>query len=361
MVLVDCDVHNYWDSADVLLPYLQPLWRDRYLRGERPGPKGTFPHAHRPYFHPEGFKRHDINPTDMQGWLDVTSKHCDDYNIDYAILTSDEPVEASTISDPYFAAGLVSAFNDFQMDVWLPHDERFRTSVVICATDPKLAAEEIRRVGGHPKMVQVLATEASLMPLGHPFYHPIYEACNEMGLPFTIHLGGHGGVNAHHIVANGPATFFWEAHANLGQGALTQMSSMISNGVFEKYPELKFIIVECGVSLFGPMLWRMDGDFKALRKETPWLKMLPSEYFRRNVRLTTQPLEQPAKIEHLWAALEAIYAKDTLMFASDFPHWDFDDVSKLNLPPDIVENVHGLTAMDTYKKLSLPAAKIAAE
>ncbi|MCH9853893.1 MAG: amidohydrolase family protein [Alphaproteobacteria bacterium] len=362
MVLIDCDVHNYWDTADVLLPYLQPMWRDRYIRGEKPGPKkGTFPHAHRPYYHPEGFKRHDINPQSMQEWLQVTSAHCDEFNIDHAILTGDEPPEASTISDPYYAAGLVSAFNDFQLDTWLPYDKRFAASVVICANEPNLAAQEIRRVGGHPRMVQALATEASLMPLGHPYYHPIYEACNEMGIPFAIHLGGHGGIHAHHIVANGPLTYFWEAHANLGQGAMTQITSMISNGVFEKYPDLKMVVIECGVAIFAPILWRIDGDYKALKKETPWLKMLPSEYFRRNVRLTTQPLEQPDNTKLLWAALEAIHAEDTLMFASDFPHWDFDNIDKLNLPPDMKENILGQTALKTYPKLAALQQNIAAE
>ncbi len=360
MVVVDCDVHNYWPDADVLLPYLQPIWRDRYLRGEKPGNAGGFPHAHRPYFHPEGFKRTDINPTNLAEWIQVTSKHCDDYQIDYAILTGDEALEASTLSDFYYAAGLVSAYNDYMIEHWLDADPRFRGSLMITTNEPTLAAQEIRRLGANPKIVQVLASHGSQWPLGHPFYHPIYEACAEMGLPFAIHLGGNGGVNSH-MIAHGPVTFFWEAHSLLAQVALTQTASMIAHGVFEKHPDLKFVVIECGVSLFAPILWRLDSEYKALRKETPWLKMLPSEYFRQNVRLTSQPLEQPPNIEHLWAILEALYAEDTLMFASDFPHWDFDDFAKLNLPETLKANVRGLTAMKTYSRLTMPEKALAAE
>ena len=360
MVIVDCDVHNYWADADVLLPYLDSNWRDRFLRGEKPGNKGAFPHAHRPYYHPEGFKRADINPKTTQEWIAATSKHCDDYKIDYAVLTADEAVEASTLSDPYYAAGLISAYNDYMIDVWLPADSRFRGSLVINPNEPLLAAQEIRRVGDDSRIIQVLSTEGAQLPLGQPYYHPIYEACTEMGLPFAIHLGGHGGVNGHPI-AHGPATFFWEAHTLLPQGALTHTASMIAHGVFEKYPDLKFIIVECSVSIFVPILWRLDSEYKALNKETPWLKMLPSEYFRKNIRLTSQPLEQPENIEHLWAVLEALHAEDTLMFASDFPHWDFDDFEKLNLPEAIKENVKGLTAMKTYTRLTPPKNALAAE
>ena len=61
-MIIDCDVHNDWSSADVLLPYMDPNFRDYFERGEKPGPKGALPHAHRPWLHPEDFRRHDIKP-----------------------------------------------------------------------------------------------------------------------------------------------------------------------------------------------------------------------------------------------------------------------------------------------------------
>ncbi len=358
MVTIDCDVHNYWHSADVLLPYLAPEWKDYYVRGEKPGPKGSLPYANRPYLLTEGFRRMDIFAEDMEGWVQLTRDHLDLYNIDYGILTSDEPLEVSTLSNPYYAAGLVSAYNDWQADTWLKADARFKGSIVISPTDPHLAAKEIRRMADNPNMVQVLSSEGSQMPYGNPFYHPIYDACAEVGLPFAIHLGGHGGIN-NACIANGPLTYSWEAHALLAQGAMTHMSSMLAHGIFEKHPDFLFIIMECGVSWMAPLLWRLDAGYRALKKETPWLKMLPSEYFRRNMRVTTQPLEQPENRKHLWAMLAAINAEDTLMFASDFPHWDFDDIGKLNLPPDIKDNVHGLTALKTFKRLEDPRKKTA--
>ena len=62
-MLIDCDVHNDWVSADVLLPYLDPYFRRCLERGELPGPRGAFPHAHRPWLHPEGYMRTDLHPT----------------------------------------------------------------------------------------------------------------------------------------------------------------------------------------------------------------------------------------------------------------------------------------------------------
>ena len=64
--MIDCDVHNDWATAEVLLPYLDANFRDYFERGEKPGPKGSFPHAHRPWLHPEDFRRSDIKPANQE-------------------------------------------------------------------------------------------------------------------------------------------------------------------------------------------------------------------------------------------------------------------------------------------------------
>jgi uncharacterized protein len=104
------------------------------------------------------------------------------------------------------------------------------------------------------------------------------------------------------------------------------------------------------------LLWRLDADYKALRKETPWLKRLPSEYAREHIRLTTQPLEQPKEKRHLWAALEAMHGREVLLFASDYPHWDFDDPATLELPPEWESEVFDGNARRLY---GLAAADVA--
>jgi predicted TIM-barrel fold metal-dependent hydrolase len=68
----------------------------------------------------------------------------------------------------------------------------------------------------------------------------------------------------------------------------------------------------------------MDRQFEKLRRETPHLKMKPSEYMKRNVWFTTQPVEEPEPRIHLAEAIEWI-GHDRVLFATDYPHWDFDD------------------------------------
>ncbi|MQA02833.1 MAG: amidohydrolase family protein [Streptosporangiales bacterium] len=359
--MIDCDVHNSWSSAEVLLPYLEPTFRDYLDRGELPGPKGAFPHTHRAWLHPEGFMRYDTLPADGStpgsDYDLMRDQLLDRYDLDYVVLTGDEGVEVSTLANPYYAQALATAHNDWLVDQWLSLDQRLLGSIVVAPQNPEGAAAEIRRLAGHPQLVQVLVSSGSQRPFGDPFFHPIWEACAETGLPFAAHLGGQGGLNAN-PTGCGPPTFFWEAHSLLCETGMGHLASAIAHGVFEKWPNTRFVLVECGIAWVPALLWRLDSDFKALRKETPWLRRLPSEYARDHIRLTTQPLEQPRKPANMWPALEDIGAKDMLMFASDYPHWDFDDPTYLRIPPDWRDQVLDTNARQVY---GLPARAEAAE
>jgi predicted TIM-barrel fold metal-dependent hydrolase len=226
-----------------------------------------------------------------------------------------------------------------------------RGSIVVAPQDPAGAAAEIRRLGEQEKLVQVLMSSGSYRPYSDPFYHPIWEAAAEFDLPVAVHLGGQGGLN-YNPIGTGPTTFFWESHALLCETGMAHVASTIAHGIFEKWPNMFFVVIECGVSWLPGILWRLDADYKALRKETPWLKRLPSEYARDHIRMTTQPLEQPKNKQHLWNVLEAIDGQHTLMYASDYPHWDYDDPEEISIPPEWREQVFDQNARQVYRRLA---------
>ncbi|MEM7030312.1 MAG: amidohydrolase family protein [Chloroflexota bacterium] len=347
--MIDCDVHNDWANAQVIKPYMDSFFRDYLDRGGLPG-RETMPKATCPWVHPEGFVRTDVTPEgDANPGSDyelMREKILDRYDYDYAILTAEEAIWVSTLANPYYAAALAKGYNDWLIDTWLKKDARFKGSLVIAPQDPHAAAAEIRRVGDHPDIVQVLVTSGSPRPYGDPFYHPIWEAASEMGLVIAAHLGGE--VGQHHPIACGSPTFFWEAHALLGQTGMAHIASFIAHGVFEKWPNLKFLLIECGVSWLPGILWRLDADYKALCKETPWLRRLPSEYARDHIRLSTQPLEKPDNLDYLWNILEAIDGEHTLVYASDYPHWDYDNPENLHIPRAWRERIFDTNARELY-------------
>jgi predicted TIM-barrel fold metal-dependent hydrolase len=117
---------------------------------------------------------------------------------------------------------------------------------------------------------------------------------------------------------------------------MAQVASMVLNGVFEKFNRLRVMLVEGGISWLPHLLWRMDAEYKGLRHQAPFLKRMPSAYVREHVRLTTQPIEEPEKAGQLNQIFEMIHGEEILMYASDFPHWDFDEPRKL--PRSLGEN-----------------------
>jgi predicted TIM-barrel fold metal-dependent hydrolase len=120
-----------------------------------------------------------------------------------------------------------------------------------------------------------------------------------------------------------PASYL-EWHTNLSQNYMAQLCSLVVRGALVEFPALRFVCLEGGYGWLPHLMWRMDKNWKALRVTAPWLKRAPSEYIIEQVRLSTQPMEEPGNHEHLLQILEMMHADQILMFSSDFPHWDND-------------------------------------
>ena len=207
------------------------------------------------------------------------------------------------------------------MAEWTSRDSRLKASVVVPFEDGPTSAKMIEARAGDPNFAQVLLLTRTAEPLGQRRYWPIYEAAAEANLPVGIHAFGYGGTA---MTSGGWPSYYIEemvGHAQCQQAVLT---SLIFEGVFERFPTLKVVLVEAGFAWAPAHAWRMDRQFAKLRKEVPHLKRLPSEYMRSNVWFTTQPVEEPEPREHLADAIEWM-GWDRVLFATDYPHWDFDD------------------------------------
>ena len=102
------------------------------------------------------------------------------------------------------------------------------------------------------------------------------------------------------------------------------LTSLVFEGVFERFPKLKVVLIEGGFAWAPALCWRMDKHWERMREETPHVKRPPSEYVREHVWFTTQPIEEPDDPQHLAEVIDWL-GWDRLMFSTDYPHWDFDD------------------------------------
>lgn len=350
--VVDADIHPVLDPQRIV-EFLPQPWRGRYAGGNR-GP------GHLGYWNPNGVMRADAVAPDGSR-IEHSPQHLARYfldpnNIAYGILNAvDDGMSYGVSPDLDFAAAAVSAANDVIVHDWLPVDPRLRASLIVAPGDPLLAAREIHRLGDHPGLVQVLMPSAAPMPYGHRFYHPIYAAAVEHELPVAIHPGNEGTGVSGPPTAAGYAGSYIEWHTGLVGSYIAHLTSLVTEGVFIKFPTLRFVLIEGGVSWLPPILWRLDKNWKALRQTVPWLERPPSAIVSEHMLLTTQPIEEPEPRAHFRAMLEMFDAGRMLMFSSDFPHWDGDtpDFAGGAFPPALRSRVLGETARNLY---GLPGA-----
>ncbi|WP_202079034.1 amidohydrolase family protein [Caldalkalibacillus salinus] len=335
--VIDTDVHHNISSVHDLLPYLNDHWK-RYITDYGWKPIKTVPfHQVRQgtKYRADTFGGERREPgSDFQL---LKEQLLDEQEITFAILGG--WFHEATVANGWFefAAARAAAYNDYTIHEWLEKDERLRGSVTI-PSDPKEAVKEIERVGSHPQMVQVMMSVGNFA-WGDPYYHPIFEAAHRQGLAIGMHLSAdisfQGGDFLRYYVA-------WRsAHP---QAYMTQVISLITNGVFDKFPDLKVAMIEGGFEWVPFMMNRMDAAYKGLRQETPWVKRMPSDYFRENLKFCTQPWHD-LSVDHFLNIVDMMGSEDMLMFSTDYPHWDFDS-PKRTLPPKIPQ---GLKEKILYK------------
>ena len=344
--LIDCDAHHNWTGPKDLLPYLPRYWADYIIESQFKALPGTpYPKA------VNGGERVDARPgPGILAGSDVDlfrRQLLDEWGVDIAILTGSFN-SVSFLANAGFAAAISSALNDWMIDVWLSQEPRFRGSLTVPMQDPQAAAKEIDRLGSRPDIVQILIAVGSRMPYGQQFYDPIWEACERNGLVVGIHFGAIGIM--HPPTSVGWPSYYIEWHTDMSQAFQAQMVSLVCEGTFQKFPKLRFAMLEGGFGWVPHVMWRLDKNWKGLRSECPWLDRKPSEVILDHFCIASQPIEEPENHNHLLQMFEMMNAERTLIFASDYPHWDFDSPQQAfpRLPADLKRRIFIENARELY-------------
>ena len=352
IALIDCDVHHNYKSASELMPYMPKFYQDHMVDQGLHLPGAGYSNVPYRQNRPD-LKEPELQARDINFSLEFMQEHhLDPWNIDYALLTGPPPVYGySGLPDPDWAAVICRAFNDWTIEHWLEKDDRVVNSILISPSDPKQAVEEIERLANRKDTVAVLVPMGTERPFGNRMYHPIWEACAKHDLNVVSHIGGGGGAARNTPTPVGFPTYYMESRMARPAVASAHAASLICEGVFEKYPTLKFALIEVQQMWAVPLMWHMDYDWRALRDQTPWLKRLPSEYFRKHIRVGTQPLHEPETDEQMCQMLQMLHADKTLIYCSDFPHFDWNDPHTLfpKLPDDTHQAIFADNAMDLLR------------
>ncbi|HUN42253.1 MAG TPA: amidohydrolase family protein [Acetobacteraceae bacterium] len=348
--IADCDVHprppgvGIGGVSKALYPYLSKRWQQHVeqfgILYRQPWEKGSA--------YPKGQPqacRHDAWPPEGSPGSDLAfmqQQHLDPNNVVLGILN---PLTSGQgAQNPDLSAAITHATNEWQVAEWTSRDTRLRASLMTAYEDPPVAVKEIELRAGDPNFAQVLFLSRTAEPLGSRKYWPIFEAAAAAGLPVGVHAFGYGGWP---ITNSGWGSFYLEEMVGHAQAQQALLISLIFEGVFERIPNLKVVLIEAGLAWGASLAWRMDRQWRKLKAETPHLKLLPSEYMRRNVWFTTQPIEEPEPREHLAETIDWL-GWDRVLFATDYPHWDYDDPTRA-LPIQMTEQQRRAVFLENAK------------
>jgi predicted TIM-barrel fold metal-dependent hydrolase len=319
---IDCDIHPTLVGMKPLLPYFEEIWADHVReRGIEGLDNASYPpnsplSVRADWRGDGGYPARDAK-TLARDILDPSKTQL-------GILNCLTGVQLPHNAD--FARAAARAVNDWIKHEWLEKDARLRASILVTPQNIDFAVEEIERCAPDKRFVQVMLLAMGEHPLGKRMYWPIYQAAEKHNLPIGIHAGS----SFHHPVTSlGWNSFYIEDCISQSFGFQAQVASLITEGVFVKFPKLKVVLIESGVSWSTPFLWRLTKFWRGMRNEVPWVDRAPWEIFRDHVRMTVTPLDAPDTAETVAKICDHLHSDEILLYSSDYPHWQFDGDSVL--------------------------------
>jgi predicted TIM-barrel fold metal-dependent hydrolase len=342
---IDCDVHPTVPGWAALMPYMDPFWRDQLEeRGIGTLESISYPPGAPITARPDFRGAKNLAATSVDAIKPVFER----WGADLAILNCLYGVQLVFNED--MAVAVTRALNEWIAKEWLDRDPRLRASIVVALQNVEHAVDEIERCAIDPRFVQVMVLAMGEVPLGRRQFWPIYAAAERHGLPLGIHAGSS---YRNPVTALGWPSYYIEDYAAQSQGFQSQVASLICEGAIAKFPGLKVVLIESGVTWLPAFLWRFSKFWRGIRMEVPWVDRPPDEIVRDHFRLTIQPLDAPAATEDVERAIDHLRSDDMLLYSSDFPHWQFDGdaVMPLGIPAGLHHKILVDNPIATYSRL----------
>lgn len=343
---VDCDLHIMVPDIGlrVFMPYLDEYWRDHITaRGTQnlnlalSSYPPNAPLTARPDWRQAGFGLEAMR-------RDALDRFGSRIAVCHTIWTP------QMFHSEDLAAALCRAMNDWIAAEWLDKEPRLRAAMVVPAQNAELAVEEIERRVGDRRFVSIQLLALGETPLGRRVHWPIYAAAERHGLPVDIHAGSS---YRHPPTPSGWGSFALEDYVDMSAGFMSQLISLVTEGVFVKFPALRVVLVESGFTWLPGWMWRADKTWRGLRREVPWVTTPPSVQVREHVRVTLQPADAPPDAALLERVIEHFGGDDMLLFSSDWPHWQFEEDRVLpeGFPERLLQKLCVENPLATYTRI----------
>ena len=228
---IDGDGHVIEDMRK-LLEYMEAPYRNWYGVGRR-GATALVPGDGAPRALGGKFKHGPGNST--ESWLSMMQEG----ELEAAILYPTAGLSSGCLKDPDYAVAISRAYNAWMAEELLKPDAGLLGVALIPVQDPEEGAKELRRAAQSPALVGAMLCADGGHLLGHCRFDPIYRAAADLNTPVAIHASGSWAADAHTTSDEFPK--FVQAHTiSHPVGILRQITSMMFEGVFERFPTVRF-------------------------------------------------------------------------------------------------------------------------
>ncbi len=241
--------------------------------------------------------------------------------------------------DPELSAAVCRAYNNWLGDYCKTDPKRIKGAAMVPTQDVNLAVQEARRA------VRDLGAVALILN-SHPvngrawydrYWDPLWAAASELNVPVTFH-GVHTAYQAGQIGQRYMGSIPLARLGGQSIELILALGSLLAGGVIARFPKLRAGFFEGHCSWLPWWLWALDEHWEKFGDEEQFqLKMLPSEYFKRQCYVSADADEE--LVSHV---LESV-GNDNIVFSTDWPHSDGNH-------PKAVDTFLGLKGIDAESK-----------
>jgi predicted TIM-barrel fold metal-dependent hydrolase len=227
---------------------------------------------------------------------------------------------------------------------------RMYTMLCLPFSDPEGSLRMVETFGGRKGVGGFMITSVrEKMSVSDNAYMKVYRAIEERGLAIAFHSGPNWGSNTFQSCNR-----FISAHAlGFSWFNILHCTNWVVNGMGERFPKLPVLWIEAGLAWIPFLMQRLDHEYMLRPSECPVLKKKPSDYMR-DMYYTSQPMEIQ-DMEALETTFRMINAETQLLYASDYPHWDFDLPSTIWDLPFLSDKArHNILGGTAHKLFKLP-------
>ena len=355
----DIDAHHVEQASwDAIVRYIEdPVLRDHAMlyhseRGPISAPFGLNSTFGMRYQSAGGRIPHqqaqrEKTPPDAHRDITLARRSMDGMALDYQILFPTAMLTLGLHPQPKMEEQLSSAYNAWLTQELIPTDRCLGTMVYVPFNTPEAACRTVEKYAGVKGVKGFCVTSVRDGSVHDNAHMRFYRMVEETGMPLAFHAAYHWNDTSLSTLP----TFLGVHALGFTWCNIVHATNWVLQGIPERFPKLKPIWIESGLAWIPFLMQRLDDQFLLRQSEAPLLKRMPSEYLRDNCWYSSQPMER-TNMRALNLTLDMINAETQLLFASDWPHFDFDTPSTVfDLPflsDQAKKNILGLNAAKLF-------------